>query len=66
MIGYLEYLNMPTAIGVVIIALFLITQIIGEIIEFAGKTAPEFMKLRKFIKRKRAEREALKALPVKI
>ena len=48
MIGYLEYLNMPTVIGVAIIGLFLIMQIIGEIIEFMGKTAPEFMKLRKY------------------
>ena len=66
MIGYLEYLNMPTVIGVAIIGLFLIMQIIGEIIEFMGKTAPEFMKLRKYLKRKHEEKEALKALPIKI
>jgi hypothetical protein len=57
---------MPTTIGIIIIALFLVMQIIGEIIEFAGKTVPEFMKLRKFIKRKRTEKEALKTLPIKI
>lgn len=66
MVGYLEYLNMPITIGVVIIVLLLIMQIIGELIEFAGKTVPEFMKLRKFIKRKREEKEALKTLPTKI
>lgn len=66
MIGYLEYLNVPTVIGVVIVALFLVTQIIGELTELAGKTVPEFMKLRKIFKRKREEREALKNLPVKI
>lgn len=57
---------MPITIGVVIIVLLLIMQIIGELIEFAGKTVPEFMKLRKFIKRKREEKEALKTLPTKI
>ena len=66
MIGYLEYLNMPTIIGIIIVGLFLIMQIIGEIIEFMGKTVPEFMKLRKYVKRKHNEKAALKDLPSKI
>ena len=66
MLGYLEYLKMPATIGAIIIGLLLVMQIIGEIIEFKGKTAPEFMKWRKYFKRKREERKALKDLPVKI
>lgn len=57
---------MPATIGAVIIGVILVIQIIGEIIEFAGKTAPEFMKWRKYFKRKREEKQALKELPTKI
>ena len=57
---------MPATIGIIIIGLFLIMQIIGEIIEFKGKTAPELIKCRKYFKRKRKERQALKELPIKI
>ena len=57
---------MPSVIGIGIIALFLVMQIIGEIIEFKGKTAPEIMKIRKYMKRKRAEKKAFKDLPTKI
>jgi hypothetical protein len=56
MLGYLEYLEVPAVIGGIIIGLLIILQVIGEIIEFAGKTAPEFMKWRKFFKRKHEER----------
>ena len=66
MLGYLEYLKMPAVVGIVIVGLLLVMQLIGEIIEFKGKTAPEFMKWRKYFKRKREERKALKELPVKI
>lgn len=66
MLGYLEYLKMPTIVGIIIVGLLLVMQLIGEIIEFKGKTAPEFMKWRKYFKRKREERKALKELPVKI
>ncbi len=52
----IEYLGIPCTIGVVIIALFLITQIIGELIELSGKVVPEFLKIRKYFKRKKAEK----------
>ena len=57
---------MPATIGAIIIGLLIVMQVIGEIIEFKGKTAPEFMKWRKVIKRKREEKQALKDLPIKI
>jgi predicted transcriptional regulator len=65
-IGYLEYLKVPTTIGAIIIGFLLLTQLIGEIIELKGKTAPEFMKWRKYFKRKQKEKKALKDLPNKI
>ena len=48
-----DYINIPAKliIGVIILLLFL--QLIGEILEFFGKMAPGFMKLRKKIKEKR-------------
>lgn len=66
MIGYLEYLKMPATIGAIIIGLILIMQLIGMIIEFKGKTAPEFLKWSKYFKRRKNEKKALKDLPVKI
>ena len=53
-------------IGAIIIGLLLVMQLIGEIIEFKGKTVPEFMKWRKYFQRKREEKKALKDLPIKI
>ena len=55
MIGYLEYLKMPANFGVVIIGCFFVLQIIGELIEAKGKMVPEFMKIRKYLKRKKLE-----------
>ena len=66
MIGYLEYLKMPATIGAIIIGLILIMQLIGIIIEFKGKTAPEFIKWSKYFKRRKNEKRALKDLPIKI
>lgn len=66
MIGYLEYLKMPATIGAIIIGLILIMQLIGMIIEFKGKTAPEFIKWSKYFKRRKNEKKALKDLPIKI
>lgn len=56
MLGYLEYLNMPTKIGIILVAAFLIMQIVGEILEFVGKTVPEFVKIRKIFQRKQQEK----------
>lgn len=56
MIGYFEYLNMPTKIGIVIIGLFIVMQIVGELLEFKGKVVPEFIKIRKYFTRKKQEK----------
>lgn len=47
---------MPTKVGIVIILLFVIMQIVGEILEFKGKVVPEFVKIRKYFTRKKQEK----------
>ena len=63
MLNYIEYLNIPVWIAVGLVVLFLIIQVVGEILEFKGKVVPEFIKIRKRFARKKQEREALKAMP---
>lgn len=59
MLNYIEYLNTPTRIATILVGVFLCIQIVGELLEFKGKIVPEFMKVRKYIARKRKERQAL-------
>jgi hypothetical protein len=60
-LSYLEYLNehlnMPTKVGIIIVLLFVVMQIVGELLEFKGKIVPEFVKIRKYFTRKRKEKE---------
>ena len=63
MLAYLEYLNAPAKLAMVIAAAFVVIQIIGEILEFKGKAVPEFVKIRKYFQRKKLERETLRMLP---
>lgn len=53
----IEFLGVPTTIGIILVGLLLITQIIGEISELLGKTVPEILKIRKYFKRKKQEKE---------
>lgn len=62
MINYIEYLNVPTKIAIIIVGLFLVMQIIGEFLEFKGKVVPEFVKIRKIFARKKHEREMTQEL----
>ena len=63
MLSYIEYLNLPTVIAFTIVGLFVILQVIGEILEFKGKVVPEFIKIRKYFARKKQERDILHQLP---
>lgn len=63
MTDYMEYLNLPEKITIAIVGLFLIMQIVGEFCELSGKTVPEILKIRKFFKRKRQERETIASIP---
>ena len=57
MVSMVEFLHIPLKIALVIIVIFFILQIIGELLEFKGKIVPEFIKIRKYFKRKRKERK---------
>jgi len=59
MLGYIEYLNLPTKLAIGLVLAFFIMQGIGEFLEFKGKVVPEFVKVRKYFARKKKEREAL-------
>lgn len=66
MLGFIEYLNMPAKIACFLVGTFLIIQIIGELLEFKGKVVPEYVKIRKYFKRRKKEREALAKMPALI
>lgn len=57
MVSSFEYLNVPVKIGVIVIGVFCVMQIIGEILEFKGKAVPELLKVRKFFARRKKEKE---------
>ncbi len=63
MLSYIEYLNVPAKAAIVLAGLFLVMQVVGELLEFKGKVVPEFLKVRKYFIRKKQERETLKELP---
>lgn len=63
MLDYIEFLGMPTVVGIVIVAFFMISQVVGELLELKGKIVPEFLKVRKYFKRKKQEREMLLSFP---
>ena len=62
MLKAIEFLGIPMTTAIVLIGLFLIMQIIGELLEFKGKVVPEFIKVRKYFQRKRDEKEKQRAL----
>lgn len=57
MINFVEYLQLPAQIAVVVIGAVFVMNVIGEILEFKGKVVPEFMKIRKHFSRKRHEKK---------
>lgn len=68
MVSFVEYLKMPATIGGIIIACFMVMQIIGGILDFKGKTVPVIMNIRKHFKQKKQEKletaETLKAVKI--
>lgn len=47
------YVSVPTWVIIALLFVFLIMQVIGEVMEFCGKVAPGFMKIRKSMREKR-------------
>lgn len=63
MLDSMQYLGMPTTIIVIVVAILLIIQIIGGVIEFKGKALPEIFHIKKYLARKKLEKEILIRLP---
>lgn len=61
-----QYLGIPGTIAACIIGLVLIIQVIGEIVEFFGKSVPELMKVRKYFARKKQEKKEQKETLVRV
>ena len=68
MVSFIEYLKIPATVGGVIVAVFLVIQIIGGILDFKGKAVPAIMNVRKYFKQKKQEKietaETLKAVKI--
>ena len=64
MLNYIDYLNVPTKLAICLVGIILFINVIGEILEFKGKAAPEFLKMRKYFARKKKERETLSKMTV--
>lgn len=66
MVSFIEYLKLPATVGGIIVAVFLVFQIIGGILDFKGKTVPAVMNIRKHFAQKKQEKaetaETLKAV----
>lgn len=63
MLNYIEYLNIPSKVAIVLVVLFFTLQAIGEFLSFKGKAVPEIINLRKYFARKKAERETIRKMP---
>ena len=61
LINAIEFLGLPTTMAIVFVGLFLIMQIIGELLEFKGKIVPEMLKIRKYFARKKQEKNEITA-----
>jgi chromosome segregation ATPase len=62
LIKAIEFLGIPATIAIALVGLFLVLQIIGELCELKGKIVPEFLKIRKYFKRKKQEKEDTKQM----
>lgn len=66
MMNWLKYLeesyDVPDMVMASLFISFFAMQCVGELLEFVGKSVPEFMKIRKRFARKKKEREDIKKL----
>lgn len=63
MVDYLEILELPAIIVAGIISVYVIMQMIGDILTFKGKVVPEFMRVKHWLKKRKEAREALANMP---
>ncbi len=62
MIQYIEYLGLPGRIAIGLVGLFLVSQVLGELLELKGKVVPEVLKVRKYFARRRKEKENMRKM----
>jgi hypothetical protein len=55
----IEFLGIPATVAIMLVGVFLILQVIGELCELKGKIVPEFLKIRKYFKRKKEENKEI-------
>lgn len=53
----IEFLGIPATIAVILVGLYLIINIIGCILDFKGKVVPEIINFRRYLRRKKEEKE---------
>lgn len=63
MLDSMQYLGMPTIIIVIVVAILLVMQVVGGVIEFKGKALSEIFHIKKYLARKKLEKEILIKLP---
>lgn len=63
MVDYLKILELPAIIVAGIISVYVIMQMIGDILTFKGKVVPEFMRVKHWLKKRKEAREALANMP---
>lgn len=62
MISFIEYLGLPASVASGMVGIFLMTQLVGELLECKGKVVPELLKVRKFFARRRKEKENMRKM----
>ena len=63
MINYVEYLNIPEKIALIVIIVVFVSQAIGILLDLKGIVVPEIINLRKYFRRKKEERKTLAQMP---
>lgn len=63
MVDYLEVLELPAVIVAGIISVYFIMQIIGDFLTFKGKVAPEFMRVKHWLKKRREINDTIAHMP---
>ena len=58
----IEYIGVPAVIAILLVAIYLILQIIGCILDFKGKVVPEIINIRGYFRRKKEEKEKQKKI----
>lgn len=63
MVDYLEILGLPAIIIAGIISVYVVIQMIGDILTFKGRVVPEFMRVKHWLKERKESKAALARMP---